>query len=322
MIIYFGLELNDQVYSKTNQANGGIHYLGPQTLLYFLESHLGLVGWPNNNEHLRIEQFRQAMNRWRESHPKCFFASSFAADQFATATATLALRDELILTGWNFIPEPNCPERLQCLAGIEKMLNEVNPTDLFNPEDLSLAPGYADRFILVLKKLVSRKIPFEKVYLVEPLDLLPSYLQKTFSQFQSQGITVELLEVPSPVGKTDLGNFQQFIRKQGGTISKKALQRDGSLLILKTKRETEAAAWLARALVQNADFNPLCLIPEKNRTLDNALIQEGLPSLGIQSASSLLPRNEAFHLSRCRPTFIRCNGSVDALGLICFPAED
>ena len=49
------------------------------------------------------------------------------------------------------------------------------------------------------------------------------------------------------------------------------------------------SSWLAKKLGQNQKFKPLCLIPEKSRAIDNALIQEGLPSLGILSASLARP---------------------------------
>ena len=66
-------------------------------------------------------------------------------------------------------------------------------------------------------------------------------------------------------------------------------QQDGSLLLIKANRETDAAAFLAKKIRLNPDYHPVCLIPEKNRALDNALVQEGLPSLGILSASLARP---------------------------------
>jgi hypothetical protein len=57
------------------------------------------------------------------------------------------------------------------------------------------------------------------------------------------------------------------------------------MIIIHSKRETEAGEFLAKLIKRNPEYRPLCLIPEKNRSLDNAVIQEGVPSLGILSAS-------------------------------------
>ncbi|MEM9822621.1 MAG: PD-(D/E)XK nuclease family protein [Bacteroidota bacterium] len=290
MTIYFGLELNDPIYlSNSQQVEGGIHYLGPQSLLYLLESHLGLIGWPNNNEHLRIEQFRQAMSLWLESHPNSFFAGSFAADQFATATALLALRDELILAGWNFEVEDQMPERLRSLAGLASIFKTAPNKDLFNPQGLQLAIGIADRFQKVLTTLPKRKVPVKKLCHIEPFHLLPNHLQHLLQLLQESGTIIEQSGVTPAKGKSDLANLQRFLSKKEGSSSPFPLHKDGSVLIVKTQRETEGAAWLAQLFKDNPSYRPLCIIPEKNRALDNALIQEGLPSLGIQSASPARP---------------------------------
>ena len=71
-------------------------------MLHLLESYLGLSGHPNNIDYLRIEQYRQALKALLEKQPDAFFAASYEADQFATATELLDRRDELLLAGWNF----------------------------------------------------------------------------------------------------------------------------------------------------------------------------------------------------------------------------
>ena len=88
--------------------------------------------------------------------------------------------------------------------------------------------------------------------------------------------------------ESDLSIFKKTLLRIAG-IKKATLKGDGSLVIIRSPRETEAATFLAKLFQQNQDFHPLCLIPEKNRALDNALIQEGLPSLGILSASLARP---------------------------------
>ncbi|MBK7869654.1 MAG: hypothetical protein IPJ74_02720 [Saprospiraceae bacterium] len=72
MTIYFGLGLDDVVFPKPKQTTGAQHYLGPQGILYTLESHLGLIGHPPENEYLRIEQYRQALQAYLQKQPDVF----------------------------------------------------------------------------------------------------------------------------------------------------------------------------------------------------------------------------------------------------------
>jgi len=288
--ILFGLQLNDLSYPKINLPNKiGIHYFGPKNLLLFLEQHLGLSGHPNNNEYLRIEQYRQAMLHWEEQNSACFFKASFAADQFATATALLQLRDELLLAGWNFQIKKGQPNRLKDLAGIEQLFSAHHTTDESITKSLELHAGFADRFMEVINNLPTKPIDLEEIQLNEPLDLLPAHFQQLFRIFEKQGVTISSIPFKTIRDNNDLSNYKKSLLRQQDADTKFDLKNDGSLLIIKSKRETDAAAWLAQFLRQNPNFQPACLIPEKNRALDNSLIQEGLPSLGILSASLARP---------------------------------
>jgi len=287
MKVFFGLQLDDLVIPKPAEPEGGVHYFGPVQLLLMLESHLGLIGHPANNEYLRIEQYRQAILAHLKTQNQPFYKASFEADHFALATELLQRRDELVLAGWNFEISESTPERLQTLAQIEAVF-KMKPADEDAP--ISLSPGFADRFVAVVKKLEKRKHPVTELFLVEPLELLPSHFQKLFKKL---GIAITLLSeeaVQNSRGtETDLSNFQKRLLSPSGKKEKIALKNDGSLLILKAKRGTEAAAYLAKLFKLNPQFRPACLIPEKSRSLDMALIQEGLPSLGILSASLARP---------------------------------
>ena len=81
MTLYFGLEFDDLIFHHQDCTKGGIQYLGPQKLLAMLEAHLGLSGHPANNEHLRIEQYRQALQSHFLQNPTVFYQRSFQADQ-------------------------------------------------------------------------------------------------------------------------------------------------------------------------------------------------------------------------------------------------
>ena len=295
MKIYFGLELDDRVYPPLLQQGHGVRYVGPQSLLHFLETHFGLVGHPTNNEYLRIEQYRQALKEELAMTPHQFYSASFEADQLATATALLSMRDELLLAGWDFSLSGQCPARLEVLARIENYFQQSKKEGAANV----LAAGYADRFASILQYMNTRQHPIQELVLSEPRVLLPLHFQRLVKILEANGVQVTQLSSPDCQSRSDLALFQQLFGTQPPRTPQ-SLKSDGSLLIFKAARETDAAAYLAQLFRHNPEFRPLCLVPEKNRALDNALIQEGLPSLGILSDSLARPMLQILKLV---PTF-------------------
>ncbi len=284
--LYFGLHLEETVYPKSidlgNYTTSGIYYCGPNGLLTMLEKQLGTVDYPSNNNYLRVEQFRQTLQKHVKLHADVFYKDSFEADSLATAANLLSRRDELILAGWNFQTEDTTPERLKIIANIESLRLQ---------EGDSLAAGFADRFAILLEALENRPPTFNIIYINEPFELLPIHFQRLFNVFKKQNIPIEQLplEPSAAIPKdSDLARFQTILSTKKKP-SKQDLKADGSLLILESIRETDAAAWLSKFFLHNESYRPLCVIPEKNRALDNALIQEGLPSMGILSASLARP---------------------------------
>lgn len=284
MTIYFGLALDDISYPRPLTSTGGSRPLGPQGLLELLESHLGLSGHPNDNDYLRIEHYRQALSRYLREEEGAFYAAAFRADQFATATELLSRRDELLLAGWDFEAPADAPPRLRCLAAIEASFRRETP----------LPPGYADRFRAVLQQLGRRRHPIRTLRLTEPAALLPPHFRQLLDTLADTGVTIEHSDPPTPEGESDLAAFQRLLLGEGKPGA--TLRADGSLLLLKAQRETRLAAFLASLCRHNPGFRPVCLVPEKNRTLDLAVTQEGLPSLGIPSASLARPTLQVLKL--------------------------
>ncbi|MEM6320954.1 MAG: PD-(D/E)XK nuclease family protein [Bacteroidota bacterium] len=275
--VYFGLELEDKVYPKGDKVEVGVHYFGPKGLLSLLEEHLGLVGHSNTIDYLRIAQYRHALQQYLKQNPDAFYAQSFEADQLAAAEELLNRRDELKLAGWDFDIDGALPKRLLDLAQVEEILDEV---------EYEFATGFADRFTDVLEACDLRPVPIRKIFLNEPRPLFPCHWQRLLDCLEANDVEVESLPEPTIGGDSDLDVFQRGLL---GDRQKVAAGADGSLLIIRAKRETDAATFLAKTIRLNPDYRPVCLIPEKNRALDNALVQEGLPSLGILSASLARP---------------------------------
>jgi len=280
MIINFGLQLDDAAFPLLAQTTGGLVNLGPQGLLHTLEDLLGLGGYPGKNEHLRIEQYRQALQQYLDQEEEAFFKRSFEADQLGCATALLNMRDELLLAGWSFEFVAEMPERLKSIARIEQQLEKA---------EQQLLSGFADRFYAVLQSLPEREQEIEQLFLNEPEALLPDHFQRLFKVLREKGVSISPLPETVIEGDSDLSQLKKIIARQSNNTEPIQLKGDGSLLVLQAERETEAAAFIAKLIKHNPAYQPLCVIPEKNRALDNALIQEGLPSMGILSSSNARP---------------------------------
>ncbi|MGB0862589.1 MAG: RecB family exonuclease [Saprospiraceae bacterium] len=285
MKIFFGLELDQLIYPE--QPVGGYWYCGPKKLLTFLETHLGLVGHPTNNDFLRIEQFRQAIQRHQVIHPEAYYAASFGADPLATAATLLERRDELKLGGWDFIPTKNTPNRLKTISQIENIAQT-------SEEGLGLSSGFADRWCAVLETLPTRFTPIDTLYLNESLELFQSHFKKAFDILKNKNVKIIPISDSVPMGNNDLNIFKKSFTEK---ITATTAQIDGSILVLKAKRVNTLANFVAKIFQKNNDYQPLCLVPEKNRTIDNAIIQEGLPSLGILSESSARPALQLLKLA-------------------------
>ena len=321
MTLYFGLELDDHSL-PVPPSEAGIYRCGRRQLLRLLENLLGLAGLPDDIDFLRVEQYRQALLRHLAS-PQAqnpsgldtrFYKASFEADQFATAENLLERRDELLLDGWNFSPSPDMPPRLRTFAEIEASLRQ-DQTLANDQPSAGLSQGFADRFCQVLAALDRQTLPFSAVELNEPLELLPRYLQRLFEKMAAAGTAIGQLhaaEQPPLATKayrplTDLQKFQKRLFHPSAPLEPddNALSNDGSLLLLRSKRSGDAAAWLARLLRINQQTGNTpsvhLLIPESSRELDVALVQEGLPSLGLPSASLARP---ALQILKLVPAFL------------------
>lgn len=122
MILHFGLDFDGIVHTPPQPLSAGQLYAGPQKLLHWLEQQLGLSGYPENTDYLRIELYRQSLQQYLgelQNPEACFCYASYQSDRFATAVALLAWRDELLLAGWDFLAAANLPERLLVFSALE-----------------------------------------------------------------------------------------------------------------------------------------------------------------------------------------------------------
>ncbi len=288
MTLHFSHDFDAIVYAPPSPQREGEYYFGPSKLLLWLESQLGLNGYRNNTAYLRIELYRQALNQHlEEASTRPFFEKSFEADRFATAESLLGWRDELLLAGWDFALSDSLPLRLKDLAEVEALFQKK----LQDPELGVQAAGFADRFAEVLGMLKQRNIQLDEILLYEPFYLQTPVIQRTIAIFRSQGIRIQEIEIQGTAASdTPLGQLQKG-RGEGA----------GRLAILRARRDSDAATFLAQTLRENPDYRPTFLIPEMNLLLEQNLVNEGFAPMGVLSASLARPSLQVLKLA---PAFL------------------
>ncbi|MFN8301337.1 MAG: hypothetical protein U0U46_02515 [Saprospiraceae bacterium] len=294
MTLHFGLEFDGILHSPAAVFSAGEWYAGPKKLLAWLEPRLGLSGYPDNTDYLRIELYRQALGQCSEG---AFYEASFASDRFATASALLSWRDELLLSGWDFFAAEGCPERLATLSRVEALFLKKRS----DPSLGARAFGWADRFQQVLEHLPFARIDLDTLNLHEQEALYPPHFQRLFTILRQKGVAIHQLSFQcGAAADTRLGALQ---RRLSGLAAEAAdfADDDRSLLILRSRRDSDAAIAVARLIADNPDFRPLMLLPEMERTLENATILEQQPAMGILSSSLARPSLQVLKLA---PAFL------------------
>ncbi len=282
MTVHFGQAFNESVLRDEHQTTGGSLYVGTNGFLLLLEQLLGLGAALPDVQHLRVAAYRRVLTAYAAVHEGAFYAASMEADPLAVATQMLQLRDDLVLAGWGF-DATNSPPRLQTFAELEAMW----PTD-----DHPI--GLADRVEKIEKTLRQRSVLLDEILVYEPIAELPKYLERLLTALASTGIKVHECRIETPILDNDLGRWRTFLGNPNEP--RQPLQADGSLLVFRAARESHAAEVFASLLRLNPDWVPVFLMTQKNRSLEDALLQEGLPSFGMLSSSPSRPMLQLLRL--------------------------
>lgn len=304
MTILLGQTLSDpQTLPAAPPNTADRAYMNPSGLLRYLEGFYALGAPAINRQALRNEQYRQllsvhlAMIEVEVGSPP-FYKASFEADQTATAEELLSRRDELIDAGYPIHQEPEAgtPTRITVLHELEALLHD-------DRYEFRLLPGLADRLRLLLSVLPEDRHPRLRIHLNEPRHLFQPGIRRLLEALEAMGDHLSPLPDPAPpITDNDLGRWQKILRAAASSSTTEKnkeetpLRGDGSLIILKARRETHIAAYLARLLRNNPEWKPGVLLPLRNQTLDNALLSEGLPSLGVPSTSLARPSLQVLKL--------------------------
>lgn len=295
--LYLGNELDGPILFPLSDSINTL-FLGPNKLLKWLEETLGLDGFSQKNDYLRVELYRQALLQYLEANPNAFFARSFESDRFATASALLHYRDQLCLAGWDFTPMDTLPDRLRVWASVEFIFQQKAK----DPHNFLALIGEADRWNLVIKALQNQPIQLEKIILTEPKTLFPSQLKRCIRVFEDQGTLIETLQLipQAPSENARLAAFQQYLLNQPASPPERTDQNP-EIILLSSRSDTDAATFIAQTLRRNPHWQPGFLLPELDQSLELAFVKEGVPPFGILSATLARP---ALQVLKLAPAFL------------------
>ncbi len=291
----FGINFDDTIGRFFHKSTFGRLYVGPKALVIRLERYLGLSFPDKNVQHLRVEQYRQVLNLFlKNTSNEAFFKRSFEANPLGTASYLLQMRDELVGSGWNFEFSNKTPQRIQTIARVESYLQ--NPS-----QGKYIKWGINDRINDIIQTIPLKRKGLDSlgiIYLNEPLEWLPIPYQRLFSALTASDISISPFSTAPPSTVQAESDLEKFKALVSGNAQTAEFNGDGSLINFHFKHQSTAATFLARLLKLNPDFRPLCLISNKSRLLDDALVKEGLPSMGIASGSSARPSLQLLKLAQ------------------------
>lgn len=274
MQIVFGLNLDGYHATELRPAFDKLT-CGTRGLLQVLETRLGLGSLPVS-QFRRLLQFRKVLLEIAQKQP-VFFRESALQDSLATARVLLNWRDGLIESGWDGRATKNDPARLMDLAYVEARVRS------------QVAPGEADRLAAIDKELVIRSPGEIHLEVLDEREQLPYLWQKVCDKLHAHFKKVSGSPTkPKSNEGTDLVLYQRFLN--GNSIAKFKPVNDGTLLVLTAHSEITLARAVAQIINQRDKQGHLTLIAGAQAgVLDQALIAEDEPLLGLQLRSSARP---------------------------------
>lgn len=296
--ITFGWHLDGPSFPE--ELGLGHSTMGPIGMLNQLCLRLGLISrYPA--QAVRIAEYLSALKAIDDG--KNFYSRSLETDSWGTAKALLTLRDELVANGWRprltTTAETNVPVRLLAVSSIEKIAGEKVTclTDMINP-------------ILDALETVE-KIKIDSITIIDGIALLPPIWQRLFLKLESKGVRigewfgcdencnpisdevseqdVELTPAPDPIDKnhslSDVGKLGAFLNFN----QKLEFSGDGSILVLESDDEVQAADYLANLLplLENGSKKTVVIRGASTSFLDQMLRRHQLPAIGGPRKSPL-----------------------------------
>jgi len=258
---------------------------GPRGFLTDLELRTG-IGPLRVDPMARLIAWRARAEALAAAEPDVFFARSLAVDPWATAKSLLAMRDELVLAGWEGQGAGHAAlGRVRALAALDGA-HAAGP----------LPPGEVDRVARVTRALALACYP--RVVVSEPISDWPGAWQRLLARLEALGVVVEVAASPveeeggganvSPSaadgGATDLARVRRALRLGVAPDEQVTLVGDGSFVLLTGETPEPLAEAVAAILRAERAAHPERVIAVLRTAelgpLEAALRHFGLPRLG------------------------------------------
>lgn len=269
LTINFGLHLNGQCGVAPANRLGHLH-TGPLGLLSLLETQLGLTA-PSVSQAQRVVQYRDCLQRLNSTSR--FYAQSFAADDFGTASTLLSWRDQWRLNGWNGTIAAAACNRLVDMADIEALAQE------------SVSPGIGERLTSVIEALARRRTQIGSITLFDPIESLPVIWRSVLS-----ALPVIASAQPMACAKGMLGELQKAIVSLQANRSAETINwlNDDSLHVVRAETTLAAGRWLASS-IERAEPDTLLVITAEAGLMDGMVGAADRPLQGLSEASAFRP---------------------------------
>jgi hypothetical protein len=256
------------------EARAGWECVGPLGLARRLGRVLGFPAEPASAPD-RVAAYSARLDRHDDGRRSC--SQSRRNDAFGVASFLLSLRDRLRQAGW----------RGQKLAGSARLEDLAALEALGDPP---LPPGFPDVLDALADELERTRLPFPvTVQLAAPRSGFSGLMLRLLDALANAGAKVEeaAADALSAHEMTDLGRMQRALLDPG--TSPAALTGDGTFLILEADTAFEAAELAASYCRAFPPCSATVVVAAEPGALDAALARQGLPTLGLSSASPLRP---------------------------------
>lgn len=264
------------------EARAGFEPVGPLGLARRLGRVLGvpaeIAGAPE-----RLAAYVRRLDAHDDGASRSYSASR-RQDPFGVARYLLGLRDALRLLGWDGRALDGSA-RLADLAALERLAPPLPPG---LPDVVAeLAAGVA----------APGTLPFPiRIELGASRRAFAPLFRRLLDALAAAGATVVEAPPSAPLAPedTDLGAVQRALL--GAAPGRPALRGDGTFALLEADTPIEAAE-LAASLARTRPLaGATFVVPAEPATLDAALARQGLPTLGVSSASHLRPHLQVLPL--------------------------